>query len=698
MTALPTTFGKYRLLRLIATGGMGEVFLAKLVGPSGFEKLVVIKRLLADRVGDPKYTEMFFAEARVQAQLSHGNIVAVHEVGEQDGLPYIAMEYVRGRSLKRVLERAKQTHREETQSDQLLRPVLPAAYLVYIFAAVARGLKSAHEARHLSGAVIDIVHRDINPHNVLVTYQGEVKVIDFGIAKSEMTTDKTKVGTIKGTVVYMSPEQASGLPLDGRSDQFSVGICLYEALLGYNPFHRKTIVESLEAIRTVDYPRDELLLERVAGFAPIVSRCLAQHREARFADCGELEEALVRLIATNTVVEAKEHFDVFLAKMLAKDIADDERLLGQTDKILIDSVMGRAQVLATSEEMTRVTQAPRTLASQPEMREEPTNPRGSAPPELISAVVTVPSDPPLQPARNEAALQAHGIEPAVEQASSPPTSLSPKAVAEATGAPPAFSIEMVLGDELLPTERVALEPGAAACPADDAPHTQRRIWVALGAALALALAGLYTLLRPHPAPVTLPLFAGASSVSPPADAFSAFESAKNNKNRTALIFFSWGPSTQEISNLPGSNDEAAARAETTFAENVGARGRPRGLRPLAMRLNVDPPQDVRYRGVAIKSSFRLHETRGVFEIGHPGGADPGGFYVHIAFRRYGRHIFYEVTTEPWADVFLAGGMALGRTPLAEFEGLGTTSFTLRNPKISEPWTLTLGVNNATSGR
>lgn len=199
------TFGKYVLLRKLATGGMGEVFLAKQVGPSGFEKLLVIKRILAQHHDKHEYLNMFLSEARLVAYLTHSNIIQIHEMGQIDGDYFIAMEYVRGKSLRDIIDTMRTTGRQ-----------MPLPYVIDLAIKLCDGLGYSHEARDIRARPMNIIHRDINPHNVLISYGGDLKIIDFGIAKSEMTSVHTATGTIKGKFVYMSPEQSAADPIDRR--------------------------------------------------------------------------------------------------------------------------------------------------------------------------------------------------------------------------------------------------------------------------------------------------------------------------------------------------------------------------------------------------------------------------------------------------------------------------------------------------
>jgi serine/threonine protein kinase len=317
-----STFGKYYLLKRIATGGMGEIFLAKLRGPVGFEKLLVIKRILAQHVGDPEFVDMFFAEARVAAQLSHSNIVQIYEMGGPiDEAYFIAMEYVHGKSLRGLLDRVRARGRR-----------LHPAHAIEIVSGLCTGMGYAHAAADMSGQQLGIVHRDLNPHNLLVSYSGEVKIIDFGIAKSEMTTHKTETGTIKGKFVYMSPEQSAAEPLDKRSDIFSIGICLYEALTDVNPFARSNTILSLDAIQREDPPPLGEVSADLAPLEPVVRRALAKSQDERYADCSELLRDLQRLLRSGAVPPAPKSLAATMNELFEDTIRSEQRMIVDTDQ------------------------------------------------------------------------------------------------------------------------------------------------------------------------------------------------------------------------------------------------------------------------------------------------------------------------------------------------------------------------------
>lgn len=217
--------GKYQLLRRLAVGGMAELYLARTRGMGGFEKLVVIKRVLPHLAEEPEFIEMFFTEARLAATLDHPNIVHVMDIGGEDEDPYFVMEYVHGEDLRAVLRTSAK------------RGPLSLECAVAIVIGAATGLHHVHERVGLDGLPLGLVHRDVSPSNILVTYDGGVKVADFGIVKAAARTQMTRAGMMKGKVGYMSPEQCRSEGIDRRSDVFGLGILLYETTTGHRLFH-----------------------------------------------------------------------------------------------------------------------------------------------------------------------------------------------------------------------------------------------------------------------------------------------------------------------------------------------------------------------------------------------------------------------------------------------------------------------------
>lgn len=314
-------FGKYYLLRKIAAGGMGEVFLARQQGPEGFEKILVIKRILSHHTDNRDYVDMFFAEARLAAKMSHSNIVQIYEMGEIDESYYIAMEFVNGKSIKDIIDasRAKGIP-------------IPPAHTADIVAKLCAGLGYAHALTDMSGGNLNIIHRDVNPHNVLVTYGGEAKIIDFGIAKSEMNEHKTETGTIKGKFVYMSPEQSAAEKIDKRSDIFSIGIVLYEMLSGDNPFQKANIVLSLDAIQRFHPPLPSTIDPEFLAFDPIMERALAKNPNERYQDCSEMQLDLQRAIMLGEVRKPETSLAKFMHELFQDQIDKENKFIQETGR------------------------------------------------------------------------------------------------------------------------------------------------------------------------------------------------------------------------------------------------------------------------------------------------------------------------------------------------------------------------------
>jgi serine/threonine protein kinase len=219
--------GRYRLIAELARGGMGIVFLALVAGPGGFNKLFCVKVLKGAMAEDRKLVSMFLEEARLAAKLNHPNVVQTIEVGSDDGQHFIAMEYLEGQSLYGIQSRGRRAENP-----------FPLSYHVYVLVHLLEGLEYAHTATDFDGTPLHLVHRDVSPHNVFVTYDGRVKILDFGIAKALGSSNDTNTGMLKGKVAYMAPEQAAGEPLDGRADVFAAGVMLWDAVVGQRMWNR----------------------------------------------------------------------------------------------------------------------------------------------------------------------------------------------------------------------------------------------------------------------------------------------------------------------------------------------------------------------------------------------------------------------------------------------------------------------------
>ncbi len=289
--AMPVrAYGKYSLVRKLAEGGMAEIFLAKQVGVEGFEKNVVIKRMLPHLSQVQDFVSMFLDEARLAASLSHPNIVQISDLGFADGCYYICMEYLPGEDFAAVLRvlRRRNSH-------------VPLHITLRVIADAATGLHYAHEAVDQRGNPLNLVHRDVSPSNIFVTYEGQVKMLDFGIAKAESRVSTTSAGVVKGKYQYMSPEQGRGEAVDRRSDVFSMGVSLYEALTGVRPFARDTDLAVLKAVLEGQYePVRSLRPDLPLEVESLVTRAMAQEREHRFASALEVAGEIEKYLGSST--------------------------------------------------------------------------------------------------------------------------------------------------------------------------------------------------------------------------------------------------------------------------------------------------------------------------------------------------------------------------------------------------------------
>ncbi|MEW6430590.1 MAG: DUF2378 family protein [Myxococcota bacterium] len=304
------TLGRYTLVRKLAVGGMGEVWLAKQKGPAGFEKLVVVKTLLQHLKEDQEFVNMFFDEARIAAVLNHPNIAQIYDLGEDKGEYYIAMEYVHGLSLRDVLVHATEK-----------RGGMPLALKCRVIADAAAALDFAHQAKTPSGQPLDLIHRDVSPQNILLGFNGSVKLIDFGVAKAANKLVRTATGIIKGKYAYMSPEQAYGKDLDGRSDVFGLGIVFWEILCTERLFKRENETDTLRAVVGAPiHPPSQLDRGVPRALDAIVLKALDRDRESRYQTAGELQKAIESFLARQRLPATSAHLAAFMRELFPEDV------------------------------------------------------------------------------------------------------------------------------------------------------------------------------------------------------------------------------------------------------------------------------------------------------------------------------------------------------------------------------------------
>jgi serine/threonine protein kinase len=281
-------FGRYRLVEQLGSGGMAAVFRAFLDGPQGFERSLVVKRILPELCRNPKFVKMLIAEARLNALLHHPGIVQVLDFGEVDGEYFLAMEYIDGYDLSTLQQQCAR-----------LRQPLPPAVACHLAHEVAAALAYVHGLRDAAGAPLDIIHRDVSPSNIMVGKTGVAKLLDFGIAKAAtaLRDDKTKTGTIKGKLGYMSPEQIDGAPIDRRADIFALGVVLHECLTmkrlfrGHNDLHTIRLVRDARVV-----PPSRCGAASDDEIDAVVMRMLARSPDERFADCDAVVAALTPIV------------------------------------------------------------------------------------------------------------------------------------------------------------------------------------------------------------------------------------------------------------------------------------------------------------------------------------------------------------------------------------------------------------------
>lgn len=312
------TVGRYSLIQKLATGGMAEVFLARADGPMGFQKKLVVKRILPHLADDPQFVEMFLQEAKLAAYLEHPNVVQVFDFGQAGRDYFLAMEYVDGANLRTLNAKAR----------ALLGP-LEAALCARIVSMACEGLAYAHTLKAPdSGQLLNLVHRDISPDNILVSRTGAVKVADFGIARVETPHHRTKSGVLKGKLAYMPPEQLGRQTLDKRVDVYALGVVLYELLCGGMPFDATSEVSIIQAVMSAQ-PLTPVLDRRADvphGLARIVSRALEKNRDERYPDTVAMKADLERFIQDTGQVIGASEIAAFFAELDEADKSSPQQI------------------------------------------------------------------------------------------------------------------------------------------------------------------------------------------------------------------------------------------------------------------------------------------------------------------------------------------------------------------------------------
>ncbi len=310
-------FGEYVIIQRLASGGMAQVYLARKSGVGGFTKPLAMKVILPQYAANREFIEMFLDEARLCVYLNHAHIAQVIDLGEVDGQYFIAMEFAHGKDLQQISRKTRKSGR-----------LLPLPYAAKIISQVAEGLYYAHTKSDNTGQPLGIVHRDISPHNIILTFDGLSKLIDFGIAKATVTYKEEEEGVLKGKFSYMSPEQIRGMPVDPRSDIFALGIVLWEVCTGASLYRESSELLTMEAIlrKPVPKPR-ELRGDMPPDLEAIILKALAKRTVDRFQTAFEMHQALEGYLNRSGWNVGTPHLSEFMRKLFPEDFAEIRDLL-----------------------------------------------------------------------------------------------------------------------------------------------------------------------------------------------------------------------------------------------------------------------------------------------------------------------------------------------------------------------------------
>ncbi|MFL5345407.1 MAG: protein kinase domain-containing protein [Hyalangium sp.] len=354
-------FGRYELVSRLGHGGMAETWRARLLAAAGITKPVLIKRILPEYASDDAFISMFISEARISATLSHGNIAQVHDFGELDGEYFLAMEFVDGKPLDRIIKRALRSGLGH----------LPAPLATFIAIEMCRGLHYAHTRVDDSGKPLGIVHRDISPDNVLVSYEGQVKLVDFGIAKARMQRNfNTAPGVVKGKYLFFSPEQARGEEVDGRTDVWATGVVLYELLCGRLPVEGPEYA-ALPRLINGAFPRPSVLRpELPSELESLLMKALALKREERFESSHAFGDALTGYLYASTPRFSALSLSHFVQELFREDLSTEGRAVQVPASFLEEMTHWRSPPTASVRAQAPVTEPRPGVETEPRPRLE----------------------------------------------------------------------------------------------------------------------------------------------------------------------------------------------------------------------------------------------------------------------------------------------------------------------------------------
>ncbi len=527
----PIPFGNYLLLDRANIGGMAEVWRGKTFGAGGFERLVAIKRILPSIAEDKEFISMFIDEAKITVQLTHANIAQVYELGHIANSYFIAMEYIPGKDMRAIFDRCRKKGEPA-----------PIPLTCYVVGKLCEALDYAHRKKDGMGRDMNIVHRDVSPQNVLISYEGEVKVIDFGIAKAAGRANQTQAGILKGKFAYMSPEQIRGLPLDRRSDIFAIGVCLYEMLTGERLFVGDSDFSVLEKVRKAEVLPPSTYNRRVSEtLERIVLKALAREVEDRYQYASELADDLQRFLITSDSLFSRKDLMQYMKSTFAEEVEREKlRLQDYADIRAAEDMLATVDhgkptsaappfppapaVPAQPRRSPTLASVPRLTAAQPVVPKELPEASGATilvenggqsfadtplPPRTPSLTVTpavampvgrdasVTTDVPTQPGQDSEAMPPEYLGstalPTVgrPQPRHPPTLAPARPRAQARPAP----VPSPADDDEEPTSSLSQRSGRRSLPGSSNP----KLVGAIAAAAALLLAGLIIMLSRGPA-------------------------------------------------------------------------------------------------------------------------------------------------------------------------------------------------------
>ncbi|MEZ4846021.1 MAG: serine/threonine-protein kinase [Bdellovibrionota bacterium] len=338
MSIKPFLYGKYVILDRIAVGGMAEVFRAQTFGVHGFQRLLVIKRILPHLSKDEEFVDMFIDEAKIAVGLTHANICQVTDLGKIDDNYFIAMEYVNGKDLRAILKKC-----------YAAKSPLGVEQSIYIASEMCKGLEHAHNRKDpITGQLMSVIHRDVSPQNVMISYHGEVKIVDFGIAKTEYKIHRTQAGVLKGKFAYMSPEQSMGQELNVQTDIFSAGIILFEMLTNQRLFLGGTDFETLENIKKCEVPSVREINPKVSPeLEEIVYKALAKDQSERYQSASQMQNALSKVLYTEFPHFTQEHLSKKLVILFTDEMKKESENLKKAMDTIEAEQMESAQIAAS---------------------------------------------------------------------------------------------------------------------------------------------------------------------------------------------------------------------------------------------------------------------------------------------------------------------------------------------------------------